>query len=350
MGPRERLEATLRERPEDAEAWLAYASHLAEDGDPRGELIRLEARMVQLGLGSPERDEVWERWRTMKSEVERRLLDHWEPRVAASFDWRSGFVLAVTFADPHPLEDLESLLEKPVVRFLSRARFEHLAVEELPALERMMSRSPLRHLVFANRRSVFAPPDTPQGGFGDAGVEALARASCLGSLSTLTVDEQSLSCAGLRALFGSTVLAGLDELAVSGHEPGFADFTAEGVVWALASLRSLRIGECRLDDLTLVELVSVLPRTLERLDLQGNLIAHPAAVLETLHETLPGLREVSFASNRIGDRGAIEIAEVLPRLRLASLDLAYNRMSEDGYQILLETESAVEVSLMAQRG
>jgi uncharacterized protein (TIGR02996 family) len=47
---REALEATLVEHPDDVATHMAYADHLAEQGDPRGELIQ-----VQLALEDPRR-------------------------------------------------------------------------------------------------------------------------------------------------------------------------------------------------------------------------------------------------------------------------------------------------------
>ena len=64
---RQALEKALVEDPDDRAAHAAYADHLAEQGDPRGELIQ-----VQLAL-EDEQVTGAQRRRLLKREAERRL-------------------------------------------------------------------------------------------------------------------------------------------------------------------------------------------------------------------------------------------------------------------------------------
>jgi uncharacterized protein (TIGR02996 family) len=64
---RDALEAALAEGPDDRAAHAAYADHLAEQGDPRGELIQVQLALEGEGLPAAERERLQKR--------EKELLD-----------------------------------------------------------------------------------------------------------------------------------------------------------------------------------------------------------------------------------------------------------------------------------
>jgi uncharacterized protein (TIGR02996 family) len=83
----------LREDPDDVERYLVVADQLQARGDPRGELIALEAARLALAEASP-------RWNALTREIERHRKVHakqllgglWTASTTSSFEWRLGFI------------------------------------------------------------------------------------------------------------------------------------------------------------------------------------------------------------------------------------------------------------------
>ena len=58
MTPREAMEAALFDDPDDVVRHAAYADMLIEDGDPRGDFIRIQLQLEDLKLPADEREEL----------------------------------------------------------------------------------------------------------------------------------------------------------------------------------------------------------------------------------------------------------------------------------------------------
>ncbi len=383
------LEAALASNLNDVGAWLVYADWLEAQGDVRSELIRLRLRVMNAtGLSWDERIGLRDQADELTKQHEQAWLAGWHPRVSASVEWRMGFVVEAAFpCDPNSIASCESLLATPAGRLLGKVSFIDLPLEQLNALDRLLGRGVLRRLTLLGSTDLRATPAPLQPGQAQrlavvrtldrvAG-ERLAKLSGLGFLHSLSVRDQAFGSAGFLALVEAERLRGLGELELGNDDPGLASLTVVGRRWALDSLRSLRLAECRLDDAGLRELITLLPAglvsldlrenlitdaglatlvgsgkfsRLERLDLRNNSITSPAKPLAAQPSAMPSLRWLSLAHNQIGDSGAYALARTLSSCTLATLDLSSNPMSEHGYQALLETGWAADVELADLRG
>ena len=84
----------LRASPDDTDTWNVFADWLTEQGDTRGELVRLEQRLQEPGLSADERSELQRRvdeWK--KTHEETWLQGLLLP--GATLTWRHGFVVGV---------------------------------------------------------------------------------------------------------------------------------------------------------------------------------------------------------------------------------------------------------------
>lgn len=183
------LEAVVVARADDASAWAVYADWLAERGEPRAELIRLQIERAR------EEQALTERMRADGSRVSvvhrtpAQSARHWRaediisgnwsswfgalPSRAVSCRWRFGFVSDAAFGDVQPPPDFafgfderltplpaqltcKTVLELPAMRFLRELRIaasDQLVVDgldRLPLLDRAdiwcSSEAPLRLL------------------------------------------------------------------------------------------------------------------------------------------------------------------------------------------------------------
>jgi uncharacterized protein (TIGR02996 family) len=121
---REALEAALVEHPDDLASHMAYADHLAEEGDPRGEFIQ-----VQLALEDPRRP-AGERKRLQEREQEllRAHAAAWLGRLAAhvdsnmqfwSYRFARGWLDELSFS-MLPVRLARDVAQEPATRLLRR--------------------------------------------------------------------------------------------------------------------------------------------------------------------------------------------------------------------------------------
>ncbi|MFH1131380.1 MAG: pentapeptide repeat-containing protein, partial [Pseudomonadota bacterium] len=117
------LEAPLLDDPENAEAYLAYANWLQEQGDPRGSLIK-----VQHALVHEENSDVWDE----EEAILQQHREHFLGEVLVAYEgpfkceWYYGFLRTVRLGlDEDSAEDgltlkdlLKVLLENPSAKFL----------------------------------------------------------------------------------------------------------------------------------------------------------------------------------------------------------------------------------------
>ena len=216
------LEAQLRTAAPGDPNWEVYADWLLEQGDVRGELIRLELRAA--ATHDPRLDPAIAELRATHG-------PSWHPRAIAlgidSLEDQHGFVtrLRVTrLSEPDDLEYLAWILDDPQARLLSglslsfETHAEHLElIARLPELEL----SCISHLQIA-----YAP-------VGNAAVKALVEVPNL-ALRSLDLRDTALDDEGLLALLSHPLLDGLERLYLQHN-----GITALGVA-ALAERDTLR--------------------------------------------------------------------------------------------------------------
>jgi uncharacterized protein (TIGR02996 family) len=76
----------IRERSDDRERWLIFADWLEEQGDPRGELIRLQVHLAELPAEEPGRETLVAREFELFHKITRKTLVLYPPRVTQIID------------------------------------------------------------------------------------------------------------------------------------------------------------------------------------------------------------------------------------------------------------------------
>jgi uncharacterized protein (TIGR02996 family) len=133
-GLREALESALDESPDDLASWMAYADHLAEQGDPRGELMQVQLALEDSRRPPAERETLQEREKLLLERPQREwlgelagpLLDV-KPtpyqvqtgRLLPSCRWARGGLGELRLVHFN-LEVARALRDCPAARFLSR--------------------------------------------------------------------------------------------------------------------------------------------------------------------------------------------------------------------------------------
>jgi uncharacterized protein (TIGR02996 family) len=134
---REALESALVENPDDLAAHMAYADHLNEQGDPRGELIQTQLALENEGLSSKERASLKAREKKLLEETREAclgkklasLLDrrsHGDPRSQVERGWLSRIVNEGTLE----ANLTTSLVEAPQARLLKELAVGYFPVDE----------------------------------------------------------------------------------------------------------------------------------------------------------------------------------------------------------------------------
>lgn len=241
------LEARLRDDPGDWPTWLVYGDWLLEQGDARGELIRLEHQRSLAGarVGG----DVVARIEALS----KKHAGRWSPEVppSAALGWTNGFVTSLSL----PLDEatpgvLEAVLASPEARFLRSLRL-HAPASEDPFDEdgefdeEAMNAPPkpvhapfaqaclaldlrrLRALSFAyavigadgaravaraERLGPLVALDLRYAWIGDEGAAALAEAPLLAGVRTLSLTRCGIGPKGAAALAASPHLGALREL------------------------------------------------------------------------------------------------------------------------------------------
>jgi uncharacterized protein (TIGR02996 family) len=373
------------ENPTDDPPRLAYADWLHEQGDPRGEFIRVQCELEPLDFDSPQRDKLWER----SSELFKEYGKEWtkpygKPGLDAGF--RRGFVASLgasakTFLkhaealrDQGPLEQLRVESFDPKTR---REQFEHLAAcptlthlrtlqlssnevddEEVAILAKSPFLTNLRGLIvvggkmgpkgmialansltLANLTSLLVPNNP----LTEKGAIALAASRTLRNLQSLALSSTGIGDAGLAALAGSSVVAQVKSLDVRGNyytDPNKTDISQRGVAAIADSphfskLESLDLTRNPFGDAGALAIAkSPHLKNLKKLDLSDCAITHVGAKALATAKGLVSLEELDLGGSRNTiDYRAAEALAKSPRLK--KLNLFMNtHLSESGKQLL----------------
>jgi uncharacterized protein (TIGR02996 family) len=273
------LEAHLRKNPDDWSSWLVFGDHLTEQGDVRGELIRLEHQHATARLSPADRD-------ALAKTIQALIAQHqssWKQTVPSDaapegeahgplvrLDWRHGFVVGLELGwVEYTGAALQQFLSSPDARLLSTlavtrvglANEEYFEDEEdfdeetgLPksrvdpesiagALEGVLSQD-LSRLVTLSFAYL---------GMGAAGAKRLAKATVPPQLEQLDLRYNFIQDAGLKALCTSSVFSNLSALHLQANRLGPAGVKA---------LAALELPRLKVLDLRRNELKSTGAKTL----------------------------------------------------------------------------------------
>ena len=136
MADQLQLEKTILERPNDPAAYAVYGDWLQAQGDPRGELVSVQAALAST------RDT--KRFMELK-QTETRLLAKVTEQFgtagkAVNLAWRYGFVHQLELLDE--TLSLKNLLEHPALRFVQGVRLATGAADHSAALEQLIAARP----------------------------------------------------------------------------------------------------------------------------------------------------------------------------------------------------------------
>ncbi len=228
--------ARIRERPNDDGPRLIYADWLDEQGDPRGEFIRVQLALARL----PEDDRRRAKLRHVERDLLGRYADLWsEPfrGLATGPVFSRGFVEEVKVTARQLLAYPDALFAAGPVSHLHLLDLGSHLVPAL-ALPQLLKLSGLtvfaQHLGPPLARAVAESPflanltemRLARNRLGDDGAECVAASPHLANLEVLDLGENELGEAAARALAGSTRLGRLRRLEVGGNAIGPAGAVA----------------------------------------------------------------------------------------------------------------------------
>jgi uncharacterized protein (TIGR02996 family) len=380
------LLAAVKEAPEEDAPRLVLADWLEEQGDPRGELLRVQCELGRWGeereaWGNPRRQEMIDRQAELLSQhgaewrgafevpganvkLERGLLrlrlsartflTRQRQKLAGTEMW--GWVESLELA-PGFVEALEAIATAPALADLVGLDLTYGNIG--PEGARTLLSSP--HLERLKLLNLYSNNIGPEGaaalagaglggllslrltwnGVGDKGAVRLAKAPFLGQLTTLALGVNEIRPAGLYALVSSPHLTRLRRF-----EPGYNELGDRGVWWLaespyLSELEVLDLSCSSLGDEGVVALAGAsLPR-LRVLGLQNNAITAAGAKALVHSPLLAHLSALDLNDPAkgagIGDEGASALANARGVAGLASLGLRQNGIGARGAIALAES-------------
>jgi uncharacterized protein (TIGR02996 family) len=257
----------ILEHPDDRAPRLIYADWLEEQGDPRGEFIRLHCAATDLAPGDPAREPLAKRLRELLALHEQDWTDELVGPLrellgtdAFEYDFRSGFVEALTLPARLFLEHARELFDLVPLRRLRLLE----AGPHLHDLARLAALGRLSGLDLAGRGLRESSRRVSEG------FRRLAASPHLAGLRRLGLHEAGIGAEHLEQLLDSPHLSGLEVLLLGGNTLG--DESAEALARAplAAGLVTLDLAGTGLSDGGLRALVRVGLRRLARLNISGN--------------------------------------------------------------------------------
>lgn len=340
---------------------LIFADWLDEQGDPRGEFIRIQCELDRphLSRGRARLLRIREKELLQENRADwlAPLSDH--PEVNARWTFRCGFVeeVALDTRDFLKLRDVLPafpLLHKLELRGLTRELVEMVAnssvLEQVFDLTLPYHRGRIAAREYQGPSHILIPPLIRQL-FGSRNLQNLESLNLAGALDTfiglhslvtlykLRLRKLSLGrypfnrdMEGIQLLSGSPTMKDLRELSLATTNLKINHLIMLSYSDYLKNLESLDLRGNRLCSERNMVSLSALKRfpQLKRLDLRGCGVGNVG--LETLVKSplWPQFESLQLAHNGIQDQGLIAIASGPERVQLTSLDLQHNRIIDVG--------------------
>jgi uncharacterized protein (TIGR02996 family) len=359
MTPADALLRAILDKPDDDTPRLVYADWLEEQGDPRGDFIRVQVALSRLDEDAPEREQLQQRERALL-EAHR---DEWlggvadlvtEPHFARGFVERASLGTRQFLTHAPKLFALTPLREVKLLR-LSQTRDGAAELADCPYLGR------LRGLDFANSAvgddrlaTVLRSPHVAGlttlrlagTGAGDAVMAAL-RGEARRNVRVLDLASNYLG-ARLAALLAPGPLAALESLGVSDNGLTAADVRRMARWPALATLRDLSLAN-NVIRVGGAERLAISPhlRRLTRLDLRNCAIGVRGTRALAGTAALAGLRALDMSGNACRVSGLRALIDSPHFPALTRLNLGGNGLGDEGVGALAEWERLSRLRALA---
>jgi uncharacterized protein (TIGR02996 family) len=374
----------IAEAPEDIDLRLVFTDWLLERGDPLGEFIQFECRLLR----EPDHADAL-KWRRRANALRKAHAKSWWGDVGAKavrggmiegvygvsrdgWDhlWRVapalvelGLALGRVPGSPERAEIAFHPIWHRVRRLEVRADFvvlaiEALMVDNLPNVERLRGLSLSRWIdrlieVLGQHAPRLAPRlarlEIPQCDIPPATVVRLGAWDH--SLAALDLYGNALSREGVAALASGRLLVGIRELMLGRTGIGPEGVMALAACPHLATLERLDLRRAGLSSKAadvagaLAALVAAAPR-LVALELMSARIGPAEVPILTAGDPLPALRELSLQGCDIGDAGLARLLESALAPRLAALNLRNNGLTDASARALAETRALSDLRLL----
>jgi uncharacterized protein (TIGR02996 family) len=349
----------VRDYPDDDGPRLIFADWLDEQGDPRGEFIRIQCAIARLPHDDPRRAELQQR--------EQALFDshqhEWTARlrgIASDWTYRRGFIESISIDAKAFLTSSSNLLRQtPIrrVRFIDAGScFVQLVeapmfgqIPEIDLTHNYLGNGCLNLLARATQLTRLESLHLGFNDITDQGLRLLAGIPHLSTLRELYLDDnRQIGTPGVRALADSPYLGRLRHLDLSGNN---LSETALRVLINGDSLRQLdsltlhnnKIGDAGVESLAHSELLKRMLCRSPVLDLSWNNIGPVGARFLAESPLVEPIETLNLANNVIGDAGLASLAQSPYLHRLKRLLIRENRISDSG--VLALAHSRVPESL-----
>ena len=376
--------ARIEQSPDDIPLRLVFADWLLERGDPLGEFIQLECRLLQ-DPGHPEAS----RWRELADQLRKEHIKPWWGRRRECVV-RGGMVeeavggkmvildrllrvapalrrLKLSSFGSTTAENVKAIGAHPIWRRIRRvdASFDAilpilaaLEVDNLPRLEWLRA----AHLHASSAKELFVSLERHAPRLAQLEIPELREAPLIAmlgawekSLVLLDLYGNRLDPKTLRALASGRLLQGIRELMLGETAIGPEGLAALATCPHLATLERLDLRRTGLTSEAtnvaeaLAALVAAAPRLIS-LELMGARLGAKDLTALTAPDPLPDLRELSLQGCAIGDAGLAQLLDSACVGRLSALNLRDNQLSDDAAGLLARSPGLAGLRLLNLEG
>lgn len=371
----------IRAYPDDDAQRLIFADWLDEEGDPRGQFIRVQLALADLRPDDPARRNLLIRERDLLAAHR----DEWEAPfrgLATGCVFHRGFVDELNVGAKQFLRHAPEIFAAAPVRhvhlidvsdglptvmqspYLSRlaaltvhaqhtgeplaravARSEHIAeLKRLALTKNRLGDDAAEQLARSPNLAHLEELDLSENEIGETGARAIAASPHLGNVRRLELRNNRLGPVGAEAIASSDRLAALHRLGLSDNDVGLPRLLSLARVGALLGVPVLDLSANGLSAAGLQAIFTrphgseAGPVQLIDLDLTGNKdLGDDGARLLSGCPQLAGVTALHLAYCTIGDEGARALANSPHLNRVEALDLENNPLGDEGLRPFLDT-------------